>query len=110
MKVLAVVADLLFRSRIEAHLTRLAVPYRVVAPDELGTALAAEKPTHVVVNLAEVAAEDLGRLEGFSGRTLGFGPHVDRERFLAARHAGVQVVANSALERRLAAWLDRKDG
>lgn len=105
MKVLAVVEDLMFRSRIEAHLSRLAVPYRIVPPRDLPEALQVDAPTHIVVNLAEMREEDLAHLQGFPGRVLGFGPHVDRERFLAARRTGAQVVANSALEVRLDAWV-----
>ncbi len=107
MKVLVLVDDLLFRSRIEAHLKRLEAPYAVASPCSAGEALVREKPTHVVVNLAEANTDALAALKTSDARVLGFGPHVDRERFLGARQAGAQVVANSMLEHRLEPWLAR---
>ncbi len=109
MKVLVLVEDLLFRSRIEAHLRRLQVAYAVAPPRSAGEALSREQPTHVVVNLAEADADALTALGAAGIRVLGFGPHVDRERFLSAQQVGAQVVANSRLEHRLDAWLVRGD-
>jgi hypothetical protein len=103
--VLVLVEDLMFRSRVEAHLSQRGVPHEAAAQQRLREALQRVTPTHVVVNLAEASPDDLAVLADLPVRVLGFGPHVDRERFLGARRLGAKVVANSALESRLAAFV-----
>lgn len=104
MKVLAIVGDLMFQSRLEALLQRAGVPYASVTPEAAREAIEREQPTHVVVNLADAPVELMEHLSG-PYQLFGFGPHVDRERFLSARRQGATVVANSALEPRLRHWL-----
>jgi hypothetical protein len=104
MKILAVVGDLMFRSRIEVVLQKAQFPYAWADPPTWDEVARRENPTHLVVNLAEIPADALEALDA-DWAVFAFGPHVERERFLAARRHGATVVANSALEPRLRQWL-----
>ncbi len=85
-------------------LQKAQVPYAWADPPTWAEVARQEKPTHLVVNLAEMPADTLETLDS-GWAVFAFGPHVERERFLAARRHGATVVANSALEPRLRQWL-----
>ena len=80
------------------------VPYAWADPKTWAEAARREQPTHMVVNLAEIPPDAL-ETGDYHSALFAFGPHVERERFLAARRQGATVVANSALEPRLRQWL-----
>lgn len=107
MKVLAVVTDLFFQSRIR-EICRIAGRdvYFVKPGPELAAAILAERPREVVVDLTLADGNTFEQLTSVE-RVLGFGPHVDRERFQTARKAGFdRLVSNSALPESLKRWLD----
>lgn len=102
----AYVDDLFFASKIEdlakavgtrVQLTESKVELRQMIDDGL--------VTHVLLDL-RITDEDVLNCVGGVPNVAGFGPHVERERFSAARQGGVKTVwANSALASRLPGWL-----
>lgn len=109
-RLLAVVNDLMFQSRIREVAAGLGVEVSFVRPGALQDALDAHSSTHVVADLRVLTADDIAAAAASDVPVMGFGPHVERERFLNARRQGItHLSANSALDRKLASWLSHGD-
>lgn len=107
IRLLAVVNDLMFQSRIREVAKGLEVEVVFIRPGTLREALNPPQATHVVADLSALTPDDMAACAGDPGvQVMGFGPHVERERFLHARRQGItHLSANSALDRKLVAWL-----
>ncbi len=91
MRVVALVADLMDRSRLGAAASPSTEVVFVSAPD--GLAQAAGGADLVVVDLTRPGALDaLEALDGAGTRVVGFGPHVEGDLLDAARRAGCDEV------------------
>ncbi|MGQ0715097.1 MAG: hypothetical protein ACT4PJ_15460 [Gemmatimonadaceae bacterium] len=100
--VLAIIADLMFRSKIDEAARQADVPLRVAkSPEQLDRHLVSGLPVVVLVDLEmEEAKELLARFRGAPGAAtvpvIGFAGHTNVEVIRAARADGVQVMARSA--------------
>ncbi|HEY8470908.1 MAG TPA: hypothetical protein VIL18_14750 [Longimicrobiales bacterium] len=108
--VLALVADLIFASRIRGAAAAQGVPVQVVrSADELLARARATPPRLVLVDLEARAADPAGTIarlratpEGAGVPIVAFGSHVNRDAIEAARAAGAtRVLARSAFVREL---------
>lgn len=110
MVLVALVEDLFFAMRILELSNQAGVPAKVAStPDEFLAWLGTENPDFVLVDLRQATEAILKALTEVP-HVAGFGPHVDRERFQAARAGGIKTVwANSALDQKLPGWLRGAD-
>ncbi len=106
--VLAVMSDLLFRSKIDEVARRLGLPLRVArSAAQLERHLAVATPSLAIVDLEESgldAAEAIQRLRALpdAPRIIGFAGHTNVAAIRAGRSAGAdQVLARSALTAQL---------
>jgi DNA-binding NarL/FixJ family response regulator len=106
--VLAVLSDLLFRSKIDEVARRLGLPLRVArSPEQLERHLAASSPVLALVDLEEAAldpAAAIRRLKTVAEppRVIGFAGHTNVGAIRAGRDAGADaVLARSALTAQL---------
>ncbi len=112
-RVLAVVPDLMFATRIAEAAKALPVRVEIVAADEVaGACRLAPRPDLVIVDLAAPGRplETIRELKADPASSgipiLGCYPHVDQELRRAAETAGAdRVVPRSAFVARLAEWL-----
>jgi len=113
--VLALVADLIFASRIRGAADAQGVPVQVVrSADELLARARAAPPRLVLVDLEARAADPAGTIarlratpEGAGVPIIAFGAHVNRDAIEAARAAGAtRVLARSAFVRELPELLE----
>jgi len=114
--VLALVDDLMFRSKIKSTATQLGVAVTFAGSQEAAlTAMRASVPTLVIFDLNSPRTDPLGTLAAMkkdpalaSIRSLGYVSHVDVATIDAARAAGVDdVLARSAFTANLAELLTR---
>lgn len=110
LRALALVPDLMDRSRIEPIAASAGARLVVVTTVDEIRSMSGQPWDLVLVDLD--APDALSVLAGLPGaRTVGFGSHVDRNRLAAARGAGCsEVVSRSALFRRLRALLEQGSG
>ena len=100
--VLAIIADLLFRSKIDDAARQAGVPLRVAkSPEQIDRHLANGLPVVILVDLEmEDSTTLLARLRATPGAAtvpvIGFAGHMNVEVIRAARADGVQVMARSA--------------
>jgi len=106
-KVVALVSDLMFQSKITAAARRSGVAVRFCrSGSEFATAVSREKPVLALVDL-HVAAEGVGELvdcvrSGGDARIVGFASHVDRDVLDQAVQAGMdEAMPRSQFEHRL---------
>jgi DNA-binding NtrC family response regulator len=111
--VLALVIDLLFRSKIDDAARQAGVPLRVAkSAEQLDRHLAKAMPVVVLVDLEMTESTALlARLRATSGATtvpvIGFAGHTNVEVIRAARADGVQVMARSAFVDQLPTLMSR---
>jgi CheY-like chemotaxis protein len=113
--VLAIVSDLMFRSKIDAAARHAGVPLRVAkSVEQLERHLGNATPAVVLVDLEMEGLETgamLGRLRATPAAAnvpiIGFAGHTNVEVIRAARADGVQVMARSAFVAELPALMDR---
>lgn len=112
--VLALVADLMFASRIAGAGRAAGVPVETVQSEaRLWARADALRPRCVMVDLAVRAGDPIGVIERLKGSgayagvpVVAFGAHVDRDALSAARDAGAdRVLARSAFVRELPSLL-----
>lgn len=108
-RVVIVVPDLLFRTRIEATAAQAGVAATVVPPDQALAVCAADPPDLIVLDLTApgdpvALARELRTAEGTRRVPLvGFYPHVDQDLRARALAAGIpQVLPRSAFVHRMA--------
>jgi PleD family two-component response regulator len=103
--VLALVDDLMFRSKIKAAATQGGVTVAfAISSDAALTAMRAKRPALVIFDLDNARADPLGTIAAMKGDaalrsipTLGYVSHVHADAINAARAAGVdEVLARSA--------------
>lgn len=113
-------ADLIWATKIKGAADAIGVPARPVRSAEMLAARLADSPVRALIvdlDAPEMALELLRcvqlRAEAASGppiRTLAFGPHVEADRFEAARLAGAELVlARGAFDRRMSMILKDLD-
>jgi CheY-like chemotaxis protein len=111
--VLAIVSDLLFRSKIDDAARQSGVPLRVAkSGEQLDRHLAKAIPVVVLVDLEmNESSALLARLRATPGAAtvpvIGFAGHTNAEVILAARADGVQVMARSAFVDHLPTLMSR---
>ena len=113
--VLAIISDLLFRSKIDDAARRAGVPLRVAKSlEQLDRHLGAAAPAVVLMDLEMEGLDSAGmlaRLRANPGTTtvpvIGFAGHTNVEVIHAARANGVQVMARSAFVTQLPAMMER---
>jgi PleD family two-component response regulator len=114
LMILALVDDLMFRSKIKSAATHTGVDVRFAAsPDSALAAMRTESPALVIFDLNNTRADPLGTLAAMkrdaalaSIPTVGYVSHVDATTIDAARAAGVDdVLARSAFAMKLAELL-----
>jgi CheY-like chemotaxis protein len=113
--VLAIVSDLIFRSKIDAAARRAGVPLRIAkSVEQLDRHLGNATPAVVLMDLEMEGLDTaamLGRLRASPAAAnvpvIGFAGHTNVEVIRAARADGVQVMARSAFVSELDALLDR---
>ena len=109
--ILAVVDDLLFRSKLEAVAAALQRPIAYWTGREALTVPAPGPPSLILIDLSLAGAElpamiQTARRLAPTARVVGFGPHVADDLLERARTAGCdRVVPRSALLRLLPGWL-----
>lgn len=111
-RVVIVVTDLLFATRISETAKGLGVQVESVSPDEVAARCAADPPAAVVLDL-EAAGEVLAALRALKAGTatraipvIGFYPHVRNSLRVSAQAAGADMVLpRSAFAARLARLL-----
>jgi len=100
-KVLIVMSDLLFRSKIDEVARRLGLELRVAkSPEQLDRQLAAGEPAIAIVDLEESALDSfaaIARIRAASPSTpvLGFAGHGNVDAIRRAREGGTTVLARS---------------
>jgi len=100
-KVLIVMSDLLFRSKIDEVARRLGLELRVAkSPEQLDRQLAAGEPAIAIVDLEESALDSfaaIARIRAASPSTpvLGFAGHGNVDAIRRAREGGATVLARS---------------
>ncbi|MHB1953222.1 MAG: hypothetical protein ACYCOU_05690 [Sulfobacillus sp.] len=102
----ALVQDLFFAARVQALAQGSGVEAKITTSSAEFLGLLADlQPTHVLLDLSLVTEVILSQVSDVA-HVAAFGPHVQREKFLAARRQGIKTLwANSALPERLPAWL-----
>jgi DNA-binding NtrC family response regulator len=111
--VLAIISDLLFRSKIDDAARQSGVPLRVAkSAEQLDRHLAKGIPVVVLVDLEmSESAALLARLRATSGAAtvpvIGFAGHTNVDVIRAARADGVQVMARSAFVDQLPTLMSR---
>jgi DNA-binding NtrC family response regulator len=111
--VLAIISDLLFRSKIDDAARQSGVPLRVAkSAEQLDRHLAKGVPVVVLVDLEmSESAALLARLRATSGAAtvpvIGFAGHTNVDVIRAARADGVQVMARSAFVDQLPTLMSR---
>jgi DNA-binding NtrC family response regulator len=110
-KLLVVMSDLLFRSKIDEVARRLGLELRVAkSPEQLDRQLAAGEPAIAIVDLEEAALDSfaaIARIRGASPATpiLGFAGHGNVDAIKRAREGGATVLARSGFTVQLPALL-----
>jgi DNA-binding NtrC family response regulator len=110
-KLLVVMSDLLFRSKIDEVARRLGLELRVAkSPEQLDRQLAAGEPAIAIVDLEETALDSfaaIARIRTASPATpiLGFAGHGNIEAIKRAREGGATVLARSGFTLQLPALL-----
>jgi CheY-like chemotaxis protein len=110
-KLLVVVSDLLFRSKIDEVARRLGLELRVAkSPEQLDRQLAAGEPALAIVDLEENALDPFAataRIRASAPGTpiLGFAGHGNVEAIRRAREGGATVLARSGFTAQLPALL-----
>jgi DNA-binding NtrC family response regulator len=110
-KLLVVMSDLLFRSKIDEVARRLGLELRVAkSPEQLDRQLAAGEPAIAIVDLEESALDSfaaIARIRTASPATpiLGFAGHGNVEAIKRAREGGATVLARSGFTVQLPALL-----
>jgi CheY-like chemotaxis protein len=112
-KIVLIVEDLFFLSKILESAQRVAVPVETVAPDHLENVLSSNSARAVIIDLnhrSGRAIELLGVIRNGEATphipVIGFLSHVQSDLAKAARQAGCdQVLARSAFSQRLSAIL-----
>jgi CheY-like chemotaxis protein len=115
LPVLAVISDLLFRSKIDDAARRAGVPLRVAKSlEQLDRHLGNGTPAVVLIDLEMEGLDTpamLGRLRATPGAVhvpvIGFAGHTNVTVIHAARADGVQVMARSAFVAQLPAMMER---
>lgn len=111
--VLAIIADLMFRSKIDDAARQAGVPLRVAkSPEQIDRHLANGIPVVVLVDLEMAESTTLlARLRATPGAAtvpvIGFAGHTNVEVIRAARADGVQVMARSAFVDQLPTLMTR---
>jgi CheY-like chemotaxis protein len=113
--VLVIIADLLFRSKIDDAARRAGVPLRVAkSGEQLDRHLGNATPAVLLIDLEMEGLDTpamLARLRhspgGATVPVIGFAGHTNVEVIHAARAAGVQVMARSAFVTQLPAMMER---
>jgi DNA-binding NtrC family response regulator len=106
-KLLLVMSDLLFRSKIDEVARRLGLELRVAkSPEQLDRQLAAGEPALAIVDLEETALDSfaaIARIRASSSATpvLGFAGHGNVEAIRRAREGGATVLARSGFTAQL---------
>ena len=106
-KLLLVMSDLLFRSKIDEVARRLGLELRVAkSPEQLERQMAAGEPALAIVDLEETALDSfaaIARIRTASPATpvLGFAGHGNVEAIRRAREAGATVLARSGFTAQL---------
>jgi CheY-like chemotaxis protein len=120
--VLAATGDLAFRSRIDLALGRAGIPVRFVAAGRLASAVAASRPSLILVDyagLGEAEWSELSRIKQDPATRdlplLAYGPHLDHEARERARRAGADaLLSNGEVAANLPAivteWMGRAPG
>jgi DNA-binding NtrC family response regulator len=110
-KLLVVMSDLLFRSKIDEVARRLGLELRVAkSPEQLDRQLAAGEPAIAIVDLEEIALDSfaaIARIRSASPETpiLGFAGHGNVDAIKRAREGGATVLARSGFTAQLPALL-----
>jgi DNA-binding NtrC family response regulator len=110
-KLLVVMSDLLFRSKIDEVARRLGLELRVAkSPEQLDRQLAAGEPAIAIVDLEESALDSFAaitRIRAASPETpiLGFAGHGNLDAIKRAREGGATVLARSGFTVQLPALL-----
>jgi two-component system, NtrC family, response regulator AtoC len=110
-KLLVVMSDLLFRSKIDEVARRLGLELRVAkSPEQLERQLAAGEPAIAIVDLEESALDSfaaIARIRALSPSTpvLGFAGHGNVDAIRKAREGGATVLARSGFTVQLPALL-----
>ncbi|MEP7066414.1 MAG: response regulator [Gemmatimonadota bacterium] len=110
-KLLVVMSDLLFRSKIDEVARRLGLELRVAkSPEQLERQLAAGEPAIAIVDLEEGALDSfaaIARIRTIAPSTpvLGFAGHGNVDAIKRAREAGATVLARSGFTVQLPALL-----
>jgi CheY-like chemotaxis protein len=113
--VLAVISDLLFRSKIDDAARRAGVPLRIAKTiEQLDRHLGNATPAVVLMDLEMDGLDTQAMLERLRATpaavnvpVIGFAGHTNVEVIHAARAGGVQVMARSAFVAQLPALMDR---
>jgi DNA-binding NtrC family response regulator len=115
-KLLLVMSDLLFRSKIDEVARRLGLELRVAkSPEQLERQLAAGEPALAIVDLEERALDSvaaIARIRAASPGTpiLGFAGHANVEAISRGREEGATVLARSGFTAQLPALLAQVAG
>ena len=110
-KLLVVMSDLLFRSKIDEVARRLGLELRVAkSPEQLERQLAAGEPAIVIVDLEETSLDPfaaIARVRAISSSVaiLGFAGHGNVDAIKRAREGGATVLARSGFTVQLPALL-----
>jgi DNA-binding NarL/FixJ family response regulator len=110
-KLLVVMSDLLFRSKIDEVARRLGLELRVAkSPEQLGRQLGAGEPALVIVDLEETALDPFAAIASVRAAVpgaaiLGFAGHGNVDAIRRAREAGATVLARSGFTVQLPALL-----
>lgn len=112
-KLLVVMSDLLFRSKIDEVARRLGLELRVAkSPEQLERQLAAGEPAIAIVDLEESSLDPfaaIARVRAAAPQTpiLGFAGHGNVDAIKQAREGGATVLARSGFTAQLPALLTR---
>jgi DNA-binding NtrC family response regulator len=110
-KLLVVMSDLLFRSKIDEVARRLGLELRVAkSPEQLERQLAAGEPAMAIVDLEEGAMDSFAAIARIRAKVpatpvLGFAGHGNVDAIRRAREAGATVLARSGFTVQLPALL-----
>jgi DNA-binding NtrC family response regulator len=112
-KLLVIMSDLLFRSKIDEVARRLGLELRVAkSPEQLERQLAAGEPALVIIDLEETTLDPFAAIAKVRGAApgaeiLGFAGHGNVEAIRRAREGGATVLARSGFTVQLPALLTR---
>jgi DNA-binding NarL/FixJ family response regulator len=110
-KLLVIMSDLLFRSKIDEVARRLGLELRVAkSPEQLDRQLAAGEPAIVIIDLEEPALDPFAAIARVRAAApavpiLGFAGHGNAEAIRRAREGGATVLARSGFTVQLPALL-----